>query len=220
MAEERAGAIIGRNVRRLRDGGLWTREELAAKAGVARQTIAHLELGTSGRPRRGTIEKIAGALDVPIETLLAGTDGETPKAEAPRSSEEERRRVQLEEVRHGYRETREGVEDYVVRWERWLETGGIPEEAVREFLVAARAWYPALRDLLRSELTEISIVLGLEPSPMLANEAKAESALLPLVDRYGRLGQRLTEVWAERHPEEEAPVDFAARRDDLLSRTA
>ena len=31
MAEEKAGAIIGRKVRRLRDGGLWTREELAAK---------------------------------------------------------------------------------------------------------------------------------------------------------------------------------------------
>ncbi len=75
MAGVRSGAIIGRNVRRLRDGGLWTREELAEKAGVSRQTIAHLELGTSGRPRRGTIEKLADALDVPIETLLAGTDG-------------------------------------------------------------------------------------------------------------------------------------------------
>ena len=84
MAEETAGAIIGRNVRRLRDGGLWTREELADRARVSRQTIAHLELGTSGKPRRVTIEKLARALGVPVATLLAGTDGDAlPKAQSP-----------------------------------------------------------------------------------------------------------------------------------------
>ena len=75
MAEETAGAIIGRNVRNLRDAGLWTRSELAEKSGVSRQAIAHLELGTSDRPRRGTIEKLARGLGVEVETLLKGVDG-------------------------------------------------------------------------------------------------------------------------------------------------
>ncbi len=72
MAEETAGAIIGRNVRHLRDAGLWTRSELAEKSGVSRQAIAHMELGISDRPRRGTIEKLAKGLGVDVETLLEG----------------------------------------------------------------------------------------------------------------------------------------------------
>jgi len=120
MAEEKAGAIIGRKVRRLRDGGLWTREELAAKAGVSRQTIAHLELGTAGRPRRGTIEKLAEALDVPIETLLAGTDG-AAEAPLPRTREEcafvAVRQVEKDE---------NGDE-----WFRWVVKWGVPQENER-----------------------------------------------------------------------------------------
>jgi len=37
--------------------------------------IEQLELGITGRPRRGTIEKLAAGLDVGIETLLEGVDG-------------------------------------------------------------------------------------------------------------------------------------------------
>jgi transcriptional regulator with XRE-family HTH domain len=87
MLEETPGVIIGRKVRRLRDAGLWTREELAAMAGVSRQAIAHLELGIAIRPRRGTVEKLARALGVDIETLLEGVGDEAPKAEALRPEE-------------------------------------------------------------------------------------------------------------------------------------
>jgi transcriptional regulator with XRE-family HTH domain len=73
MEQETPGAAIGRRVRALRDHGLWTRSELAVRAGVSRPAIANLELGNSDRPRRGTIEKLAKALGVDVETLL--TDG-------------------------------------------------------------------------------------------------------------------------------------------------
>jgi len=222
MEQETPGAAIGRRVRHMRDHGLWTRSELAERTGLSRQAITNLELGTSDRPRRGTIEKLAGALGVDIETLLEGVGDEAPKAEARRSSETEERRAKLEEVGEDYRDEREGLERYIVRWERWLETGGVPPEAVREFLTAARTWYPVLRGLVRTELTQISGVLGLDPSPVLADEAKAESALLPLLERYGALWEGLAGVWAERHPEDEgqAPADLAARRDETLRRTA
>ena len=58
-----------------------------------------------------------------------------------------------------------------MRWERWLDTGGIPEEAVREFLVAATALYPALLGLLRDELTAIVGVLGIKVVDELPDEA-------------------------------------------------
>jgi excisionase family DNA binding protein len=127
---------------------------------------------------------------------------------------EERRHAELEQIRESYREEREGVERYLVRWERWLETGGIPEEAIREFLMAARALYPVLRGLSISELTEISIVLRTDAADELTDEAKAESAILPLVNRYWELGHKLTEVWNERFPEEVNIVDLEAMRQE------
>jgi len=226
MAEATPGEIIGRNIRAVREAGLYTRSELAKRSGVSASTIEDVELGLSARPRRTTIEKLARGLGVDVERLMEGAGGdEAPKAEAPPSQrslfnglEEEQRRYQLEEIRQSYREEREGVEGYIVRWERWLETGGIPEEAVREFLVSARAWYPTLLGLLRSELTEITMALGIEVADKLPDEAKAESALLPLADRFWELGQRLTEVWAERYPEEKPPIDFQEHRDEMLRR--
>jgi excisionase family DNA binding protein len=162
-----------------------------------------------------------------IEAIEAGEV--RPKAKAPLSPEqssfnglleEERRHRELEEIRESYREEREGVERYLVRWERWLETGGIPEEAVREFLVAAMALYPALRGLSISELTEISVVLRIDSVRGLTDEAKAQSLILPLVDRYWELGRKLTEVWHERFPEEEEPLDLEAMRREIRLRRA
>lgn len=147
----------------------------------------------------------------------------SPSPEQPNLNgliEEERRRAELEEIRESYSEEREAAESYLARWERWLETGGIPEEAVREFLMAARAMYPALRGLSISELTEISIILRTDTDDGLLEEAKAESAILPLVNRYWELGHRLTEVWNERCPEEENIVDLEAmRREPRFRRT-
>jgi transcriptional regulator with XRE-family HTH domain len=207
---------IGEQLREHRDKALLTQDELGKMAGLSGYTISRIE-SDQVEPRVSTMRKIAGALGIKPEELTT-----RPKSEARRSSETEERRAKLEEVGEDHRDEREGLERYVLRWERWLETGGVPEEAVREFLTAARTWYPVLRGLVRTELTQISGVLGLDPSPVLADEAKAESALLPLLERYGALWERLAGVWAERHPEDEgqAPADLAARRDETLRRTA
>jgi excisionase family DNA binding protein len=133
--------------------------------------------------------------------------------------EEEQRRTELEEVRESFLEDCAPAGDYIMRWERWLDTGGIPEEAVREFLVAATALYPALLGLLRDELTAIVRVLGIKVVDELPDEAKAESAILPLVNRYWELGHKLTDVWNERFPEKENIVDLEAmRREPRLRR--
>jgi transcriptional regulator with XRE-family HTH domain len=80
------GEIIGRNVRAVREGQLLSRPDLAARSGVAKPTIAALELGMSAHPRRRTVEKIAGALGVPVEDLIR-EDLTRPKSEAPPSLE-------------------------------------------------------------------------------------------------------------------------------------
>ena len=116
MPEETPGAIIGRKVRRLRDAGLWTRDELAAMAGVSRQAIAHLELGMAARPRRTTIEKLAGALGVEIETLLEGIDGAGVPLGASRPEEAFRVVGRIVEDENGD------------QWSRWVVKWSAPED--------------------------------------------------------------------------------------------
>ena len=209
---------VGEEVKRLRRAKGWTQEQLAVYAGSSQPTVNLLEAGKRN-PSAATLEKLARALEVEVVDLF-------PKAPASSQPDfngllgEEQRRTELEEVRESFLEDCAPAGDYIMRWERWLDTGGIPEEAVREFLVAATALYPALLGLLRDELTAIVGVLGIKVVDELPDEAKAESAILPLVNRYWELGRKLTEVWNERFPEKENVVDLEAmRREPRLRRT-
>jgi transcriptional regulator with XRE-family HTH domain len=217
---------LGRRLRRARlERGLSLRAA-ATRVGVTKETLMDLEHGRR-EPHPSTLAKLAKGYGVEIGNLLGPMVEESsslPRDLAPPPSrlkveEEEWRRARLEEIRESYRETREGIENYLARWERWLETGGIPSEAVREFLVSARAWYPTLRDLLIDELTVISQNLDLETEPYLTDEAKRQSSLMPLVDRYEGLYRRLTEIWDELLPDE-PPVDIRARQRETLRRRA
>jgi transcriptional regulator with XRE-family HTH domain len=98
------GEIVGRNIRAARERQLLSQRELHERSGVAKITIATLELGRSAHPRRRTVEKLADALGVPVEELMS-TEPPAPKGPAPPSQdlrlfnngilekEEERRRV-------------------------------------------------------------------------------------------------------------------------------
>jgi transcriptional regulator with XRE-family HTH domain len=74
METQTPGQIIGANIRTVRTAGMFTRHELAERAGLSVQGIIRIEQGRSARPRRATIEKIAEALGVPVERLLEGTE--------------------------------------------------------------------------------------------------------------------------------------------------
>jgi transcriptional regulator with XRE-family HTH domain len=219
MSEERAGAIIGRNVRRLRDGGLWTREELAEKAGVSRQTIAHLELGTSGRPRRGTIEKLAEALDVPFETLLA-EEATAPKAGAQPSPEQGRK---LREVQERYSPIAEKLNDYCDDYEGLLDSGAIAQEDVDRFVRVAQTFDIGMTYVAGAEHFDLVDALGLDEradkqilsgvsEDAAGNAAMAQifehSQMRVALHRYYAVGRRLAEAvdyaeMAEKMGEEE-----------------
>ena len=51
----------------------WDVGNLAEKAGISRTTLYHLERGTTTNPRGSTLNRIAEALDVPVEQLLPGS---------------------------------------------------------------------------------------------------------------------------------------------------
>lgn len=61
-------ARLAENVRHLREARGQTQEQMAKLAGVPRATWAHLETG-SGNPTLAVLDKVATALQVPIEEL-------------------------------------------------------------------------------------------------------------------------------------------------------
>jgi len=80
MAKPEPGAEIGRRLRAVREERLLSRPVLARRAGVHHITIDHIERGFVARPRRTTLEKLAGPLGVTVEEL---TGSERPFVHPP-----------------------------------------------------------------------------------------------------------------------------------------
>lgn len=71
---------LGDRVRLARDRKLWTQRELSEATGITEATISRIENGKfQRRPYRGTLETLAGSLDVSLSWLVFGEqEGETP----------------------------------------------------------------------------------------------------------------------------------------------
>lgn len=206
-----------------------TLREAASLTGVAKETISDIERGLR-HPHDPTLAKIAKGYGVPVQELLEEPEVSLAgKAEAPqagRAREEQRQRIAaLEEIREGYRETREGIDRYCDSWERRIVGDDLDRELVREFFAAAGALLPTLRDSVVSELMEVASIVGRAEDGGVSDEMRAESVMIPASERYHEIGRRIQAVWRERFAAEpgatDVPViDFEARRQDLLRRRA
>ncbi len=67
---DRLSANLAENLRRLREARGLTQQELSDESGVPRPTLAHLESG-SANPTLGVMARVALALSVPMEVLVA-----------------------------------------------------------------------------------------------------------------------------------------------------
>src|SRR5258708_30325916 len=67
---DRVGAYLARNLTSLRHARALTQDALAASSALPRSTIANLESGEAN-PSLAVLVKVAGALGVPIDELLA-----------------------------------------------------------------------------------------------------------------------------------------------------
>lgn len=61
--------FVAQRVRRGRLQRGWTQQQLADRADLSRVTVHHLELGTTRHPRAATLNKVAAALEMPLEEL-------------------------------------------------------------------------------------------------------------------------------------------------------
>lgn len=62
---------IGKNIKRLRSQKGFSQDRLSKLADISLNTVVKLELNQSPNPTIDTLQRIAGALDVPIEELLS-----------------------------------------------------------------------------------------------------------------------------------------------------
>lgn len=66
MDDVRAESTIGERIKRLRNNGLMTQDDLAAAAGVSTDLIRKLEQGRRHTASIGSLHRIASALDVDL----------------------------------------------------------------------------------------------------------------------------------------------------------
>jgi len=149
LVEPSPGEIIGRNVRAAREAKLFSRPDLAKRSGLSLAGIDHLERGLSARPRRRTIEKLATALDVDVDTLMEGS--QYPLGQAPASQDRlfdgvREREAFIEHVRQ-YANSR--ITHYEMRLAKTEAN-----EATRELFNDAYDEWMALSDFVNGELAE------------------------------------------------------------------
>lgn len=104
------GIDIGYNIKSARNAAGLTQEELARQCGVATITIRQYESGKR-EPKYDTLERLADALDVPLEVLLG--IGDSVKTELVPTNERQRQTV-IDHVRAGL-ESDTTSEDVVFR---------------------------------------------------------------------------------------------------------
>ena len=68
--------INGDKLQEFRLGKFWSRDELAAEAGIHRDHIGRLERGEGGNSRPPTVRKLAEALGVDPRELILEANGE------------------------------------------------------------------------------------------------------------------------------------------------
>jgi transcriptional regulator with XRE-family HTH domain len=192
LAEPSPGEIIGRNVRTVRDAKLFSRPDLAKRSGVSLAGIDHLERGLSARPRRRTIEKLAEALDVDVDTLMEGAEFPLGQALALQDrlfDGASEREAFIERVRE-YIEAR--VAHYEMRLTQAEEHRVLPDyESAGLLLDDAIEEFIHLPDLVNGELAERWMLDPEVPETVKEDLGRAVGEVLqPLVDVVGRISEK------------------------------
>ncbi|MCO1578744.1 helix-turn-helix domain-containing protein [Crossiella sp. SN42] len=84
MTSQRAGQVLGANLRERREALGISLSELARRSGIAKGTLSQLESG-SGNPTIETVFSLSNALDVPVSGLL--TEAVDPDVVVVRSAD-------------------------------------------------------------------------------------------------------------------------------------
>jgi transcriptional regulator with XRE-family HTH domain len=207
----------------LREQAGLTQEQEAKMAGVSPTTISGIESGRITRPHLKTLLKIARALGTDVGELR-----ESGKVEAPPSSTqpplngfgEERREDQratairsaIEDLRRttdrfeGYHAIQKAIDEYREQWEKRLADGDFDKAALDEAGRALKAFWPAVTAAADAELAE-GAQWGVQP-----REAAAHSVLLPTIERFQALCDKVNDTYREKYASAATVYAFPHRK--------
>jgi transcriptional regulator with XRE-family HTH domain len=205
------GEIIGRNVRAAREAKLFSRPDLAKRSGLSLAGIDHLERGLSARPRRRTIEKLAKALDVDVDTLMEGS--QYPLGQAPASQDRlfdgvREREAFIEHVRQYTNSRTTNYEKRLAKTEAY--------EATRELFNDAYDEWMALSDLVNGELAVRWMLNPAIPEDVKEDLGRRAGEVMnrPMGDLVGRISGREKEL----ADTEEQRLEAERRRQQMWER--
>jgi transcriptional regulator with XRE-family HTH domain len=151
---------LGHRVRDLRNARRLSQVELAARAGVARNTLNRIENGHL-MPTAPIIEHLAEALNVAPGALF---EEPVPLDEAPQGTgptEAERRRPSLDEVWDVFAPFADGLSHYCARWEEKLPNLQGTREEVADFALDLQDFRAIILRVYEDELYAIAEALDL-----------------------------------------------------------
>lgn len=170
---------------------------MAKRAGVSRDTISYAERGHHSL-QGPTLSKIAHALGrVPSELL----------------AEEERLfNDALEDLRYttdrfeGYHAIQKAMDEYRELWEKRLAEGDFDKAALEEAGRALKAFWPAVTAAADAEMVE-GTRWGVQPE-----EAAEQSVLLPAIQRFQALCDRVNSTYREKYAPAATVYAFPQRK--------
>jgi transcriptional regulator with XRE-family HTH domain len=192
------------------DAGL-TISELAKRAGVSRDTISHAERGRHSL-QGPTLSKIARALGRTPSELLAEEEERLAKKVKGRSSLEPSLNDALEDLRsttyrfEGHHAIEKAVDEYREQWEKRLAEGDFDKAALEEAGRALKAFWPAVTAAADAEMVE-GAQWGVQPE-----EAAAHSVLLPVIERFQVLCDRVNRTYREKYEPAATVYAFPERK--------
>jgi transcriptional regulator with XRE-family HTH domain len=162
------GTRLAQNLKDQREARGLTQQELSERSGVPRPTLAHLESG-QGNPTLSVLSKVAGALGVGIEALVAVSRPKIKVLTRAELPSEERGGVELRGV---------GV-DLGIGFERW--------ELARGARLERGAARNGERRVVVCEAGELSITIGAAEHRLKAGDvAVIDAAARPAFESRGR----------------------------------
>jgi transcriptional regulator with XRE-family HTH domain len=177
-------------IRQLRKERGLSQVKLAVMADMDPATLNRLERGT-GNPNLKTLERVADALGVEVADFF-------PKAPS-RSSPQASLNDALEDLRsttyrfEGYRAIQKAVDEYREQWEKRLAEGDFDKAALEEAGRALKAFWPAVTAATDAEMVE-GARWGVQ-----SEEAAAQSVLLPAIQRFQALCDRVNRTYREKY---------------------
>jgi transcriptional regulator with XRE-family HTH domain len=190
-------------IRQLRKERGFSQARLAVMADMDPATLNRLERGT-GNPNLKTLERVADALGVEVADFF-------PKA-PDRSSPQPSLNDALEDLRsttlrfQGYHAIQKALDEYREQWEKRLAEGDFDKAALDEGGRALKAFWPAVTAAADAEMGE-GTRWGVQPE-----EAEAQSVLLPAIQRFQVLCDRVNSTYREKYEPTAAVYAFPQRK--------